>query len=59
MHEVICFQNDDTVCMLDDSRGVVHSWPTLQDFIDSLTIEPEREASDPSGIIEDESYLDF
>ena len=58
-HTVMCLDpKHGTILLLDDKRNVVFTWATTKDFVQCLASEPEV-PGDTSGIIEDESWLDF
>lgn len=58
-HTLLCLDlTDGSVLLLDDSRLVIRKWGGINEFVESLTTEPE-EPIDNSGIIKDNSWLDF
>ena len=61
-HNLLCISvATGEVVFLDDDRTTLFAWKTRGDFLSCLTTHPEMgsASSAPSGVIEDESWLDF
>ncbi|WP_152049225.1 cell wall assembly protein [Tautonia marina] len=59
-HDLICLHADTgRVVAIDDRRRFVAEWPSAQAFADSLCWVAEEQSAGDSGIVEDESWLDF
>lgn len=58
-HTIICLDlRDGSVRLLDDNRDSVFRWPSVDCFVKSLKLKAET-PTDTSGIIENQSWLDF
>ena len=58
-HTLLCLDlTDGAVLLLDDSRLVIRRWGAVDEFVGSLTTEPEGPAA-LNGVIEGESWLDI
>ena len=47
-----------SIIYINDEREIIHRWETIELFVNSLR-KIEESKSDTSGIIDEESYLDF
>lgn len=58
-HTLICLApKEGVIKLLDDTRQILFTWPSVAVFVESLVNEPEKPI-DTSGIIESESWLNF
>lgn len=61
-HDLLCISvATGQVVLMDDARATIFAWESSDGFLSCLTTHPEMEnpSSSHSGIIEDESWLDF
>lgn len=61
-HDLFCIDISSStlsIIYINDDRDIIHKWEDIDSFLNALRHIPEGGYRDTSGIIDEESYLDF